>query len=99
MLLEVSHRTLLAAVPLRSSSRPVPVIGCCSLPYRCEAARVLWRSSDVARCLELHGDAADAVVLAERVPLPVLGHEDAGEIGMAVEPDAEEIERLALVGL
>ena len=37
-----------------------------------------------------------AVVLAERVAHPVLGHEDAGEVGVAVEADAEEVEHLAL---
>src|SRR5262245_25641391 len=36
------------------------------------------------------------VVLAQRVPLPVLREQQAAEIGMAVEADAEEIEGLAL---
>src|SRR6185312_5753209 len=45
----------------------------------------------------LHGDAAQRVVLALRMPLPVIGHFDAGEGGMAVEDDAEEVVGLALV--
>src|SRR5579871_585553 len=36
-------------------------------------------------------------VLAQRVPRPVLGHEDAAQIGMSVEGHAEEIEDLALL--
>ena len=44
------------------------------------------------RCaLELHGDATDVVVLAERVAVPVVGHEDAGQVGVAVERDAEQV--------
>ena len=41
------------------------------------------------RFLELDRDPAGVVVLAERVADPVLGHQDPGEIGMAVEPDAD----------
>src|SRR6476469_2177516 len=49
------------------------------------------------RCtLELHRDLPDGVVLAQRMPLPRLGHEDAGHVGMAVEGDAEHVEHLAL---
>src|SRR5258705_5904831 len=36
-------------------------------------------------------------VLAERMARPVLRHEDAAEVGMAREGDAEEIEHLALL--
>src|SRR5262245_26751564 len=35
-------------------------------------------------------------VLPERVPRPVLRHEDAAEVRMALEADAEEVEDLAL---
>src|SRR5581483_5883888 len=49
------------------------------------------------RCfLELHGDAPDRVVLAQRVPFPVVGHEDARQIGMALEDDPEQVVDLAL---
>ena len=53
-------------------------------------------SSGVRGALELHRDAPDGVVLAQRVAVPVLGHEDAGEVGVAVEADAEHVEHLAL---
>ena len=46
--------------------------------------------------LNCTGMRADAVVLAQRVAVPVLGHEDPGEVGVAVEADAEHVEHLAL---
>ncbi len=46
--------------------------------------------------LERHGNARRGIVLAQRVTVPVVGHEDAREIGMTVEGDAEEVVRLAL---
>ena len=42
------------------------------------------------------GGAAD-MLLAQRVPLPVVGHEDAPQIRMTLEIDAEHVEDLALV--
>src|SRR3989442_15810361 len=36
-------------------------------------------------------------VLAQRMPRPVLRHEDAAEVGVALEDDAEEVEALALL--
>ena len=47
----------------------------------------------------LHGYAAQRVVLALRVPLPVIGHFDASEGGMAIEDDAEEVVGLAVVAV
>ena len=47
--------------------------------------------------LVLHRDPAERVVLALRVPGPVVGHLDAGQRRVAVEDDAEEVPRLALV--
>src|SRR5438445_3550590 len=49
--------------------------------------------------LELHGDSAHGVVLPEGVALPVLGHQDAGEIGVALEADTHHVEGLPLHGL
>src|SRR4249919_4218571 len=46
---------------------------------------------------EPHRLAADRVVLAERVTLPVLVHQDADEIGVALDPDAHHVEGLSLV--
>ena len=48
------------------------------------------------RVLELDGDLPDLVVLAQRVPLPVLRHEDAGQVGMVGERDPEHVVHLAL---
>ena len=49
--------------------------------------------------LELDRHPADPVVLAQGMALPVLGHEDPGQVGMAGEQDAEHVEGLALHGL
>ena len=50
--------------------------------------------SEIGR--ELHGDRAAVVVLAQRVAFPILGHQDAGEVGMVAERDAEHVEHLSL---
>src|SRR3954470_21778629 len=61
---------------------------------------VVARRSDRSprrRCtLELHGNAAHAEVLAQRMTLPILRHQDPREIGVVVEPDTHEVEHLAL---
>src|SRR5271155_1129284 len=49
------------------------------------------------RALVFHRDAAERVVLALRMSLPVVGHLDAGQRRVAVEDDAEEVVGLALV--
>src|SRR4051812_8516549 len=46
---------------------------------------------------EDHGLAADREVAALRVTLVVLGHEDAAQVGVPVEADAEHVEDLALL--
>src|ERR1700728_595165 len=46
--------------------------------------------------LELHGNPPHAVVLAQGVALPVVGHEDPGEIGVPGKADAHQVEDLAL---
>src|SRR6266545_8412676 len=63
------------------------------------ASRSSACSTGIGHPLELHRDGADRVVLAQRVPLPLLGHEDAGHVGVAVEADAEHVEHLALQDL
>src|SRR4051794_15975757 len=45
---------------------------------------------------ELHRDGADRVVLAQWMTLPVLRHEDAGQVRVVVEDDAEHVVHLAL---
>src|SRR5438067_7517210 len=50
------------------------------------------RHADVG--LVRRADAAERVVLAERMALPVLRHDDPAEIRVAVERDAEEVEDL-----
>ena len=92
------HRALLSersatSVAERGADLLLPLVGLRGRD-RCSA------HDDWAACarggLELHGDAADRIVLAQRVTLPVVGHEDAGEIGVAGEDDAEHVVRLAL---
>src|SRR5260370_17812091 len=46
---------------------------------------------------ELDRLAADGVIAAQRMPDPVVGHENSRQLGMPVEDDAEEVVRLALV--
>src|SRR4051812_39512519 len=38
----------------------------------------------------------ERIVLALRMPLPVIRHQDAAQVGMAVEHDPEHVEHLAL---
>src|SRR5450756_2751436 len=47
--------------------------------------------------LVLHRNAAEGIVLALRVPGPVVRHEDAGQRRVAVELDAEHVPGLALM--
>src|SRR5215472_5478257 len=49
------------------------------------------RPRDVVR--ECDGLAEADVVLAQRMPLPVVGEEDAAQVVMALEDDAHEVER------
>src|SRR5207244_3375215 len=61
---------------------------------------VVMRGSPRGRCLlELHRDAADAVVLAQRVPFPIIGHQNPRQVGMAAEQDPEQVVGLPLHGL
>src|SRR5437763_7071623 len=46
---------------------------------------------------EADGLAADRIVLAQRVALPVLGHEEPLEVRVAIEDDPHQVELLALV--
>ena len=72
-------------------------VPCCRRPGR---SRPLRRQSSAGLGrLELHGNGTDAVVLAQRVTLPVVGHEDPAHVGMAFEDDAEHVVGLALEGL
>src|SRR5207253_5192751 len=71
------------ACPRRSAARGAPL--------RCRNV-----SSGTRVSLERDRDAAGSIVLAERETVPIVGHEDPREIGMTVERDAVEIERLAL---
>ena len=58
--------------------------------------RPAWPGTLMTARLELHGDRADLVVLAQGVALPVLGHQDPRQVGVVGEDDAEHVERLAL---
>ena len=70
---------------------------------RCRRPRPARRRSSSARsssrtriALERDGHARRRVVLAQRVTHPVVGHEDAGEVGVPGELHAEEVVGLAL---
>src|SRR5215207_5985079 len=79
-----------------SSAAPAPVRG----PISCRPSEVdvvvVTASPRVLDALELHRDGADRAVLAQREALPVLGHEDAGEVGVLGELDAVHVVDLAL---
>src|SRR5664279_2011291 len=49
------------------------------------------------RALVLHRDAAERIVLALRMAIPVVGHQDAGECGVSVVDDPEHVPGLALL--
>src|SRR5688572_2284204 len=92
-------------------SSSVPVIGCSIVPRssvidcsrsRYGTASPGWRSLIPARVLvlvvrEQHRLAADREVTPLRVALVVLGHEDAAQVRMAVEDDAEHVVDLAFL--
>src|SRR5690242_11480424 len=62
------------------------------------ASRLGWRRLPrLVLFRELHHLAADRIVPPQRVADPVVGHQDAGQVGVADELDAEHVERLALV--
>src|SRR5262245_32530549 len=56
-----------------------------------------WREPRLVLFRKLHRLAADRVVAAQWKPDPVVRHQDARQLGVAVEDDAEHVERLALV--
>ena len=57
------------------------------------------RSSGTRRFLELHRHPAHAVVLAQGVAFPVLGHQDPGQVRMTFEDDPHHVVGLALHGV
>src|SRR5947207_9993067 len=76
---------------------PVSLRGLISCaPSSVSAVRSVMRSPRPRGFLELHGDPADGIVLAQGVALPVVGHQDAREVGVALEDDPEHVVDLAL---
>ena len=93
-----SMRRSAACVPSRESISWVPSE--VSATRRVSSSVELIVASTGSRgFLELHRHPPDRVVLSQRMTLPVLGHQDPREIGMAGEADAEHVEGLALGGL
>ncbi len=84
-------------MPLRDGSSWAPSSVRRSAPARRMSRR--WCQRTLLIPLNCTGMAPIEVVLAQRVAVPVLGHEDAGEVGVAVEADAEHVEDLPLEGL
>src|SRR5665647_3523921 len=66
----------------------------CTTPSVVRPALIRWRDGGA---LVLHRNAAEGIVLALRVPGPVVRHEDAGQRRVAVELDAEHVPGLALM--
>ena len=68
-------------------------------PLGCRCSRVLRRDVSASRGPRLpvrRMRRVDRVGLQERMALPVVGQQDAAQIGMAVEPHAEHVVALAL---
>src|SRR5665647_3355576 len=66
----------------------------CTTPSVVRPALIRWRDGGA---LVLHRNAAEGIVLALRVPGPVVRHQDAGQRRVAVELDAEHVPGLALM--
>ena len=75
-----------------------PALRVASTRSRC--ARMFAANSSAVSCSGDHDSRVLAdlhrIVLAQRMPFPVVGHQNAPQIRMAVERDAEQIEHLAL---
>src|SRR6478609_6935091 len=91
----------------RRTTRSTPcVLGCCGPMLMTSSFVSNMALLDVPRCphLEPVGRALEQqlarplerVILPLRVSLPFVGHEDAPQVGMSAEPDAEEVEDLPL---
>src|SRR5918995_2772046 len=67
-------------------------------PPRLLRTGCLARTFDLKKWLrfEFNGDFPDSVVLAQGMAFPLVGHQDAREVGMAFEDDAEHVVRLTL---
>src|SRR5919107_532662 len=100
---DIATKTMppMSATPARISPRQPTGCGCwggCwNVPPYCAGFGFIkagppFQSSQAVRLV-----AAQREVLAERVPLPVVGQEDAAQVRVTVEDDAEHVERLALV--
>src|SRR3546814_704371 len=79
-----------------AASAEVRLVISCAPSEVARRRREELRSAGIAGLLELDRDATDGLALAQRVPDPVLGHEDACEVGVALEADAEHVVHLAL---
>src|SRR5207237_7837460 len=80
------------------------VSGSCSGPYASWVTRACVSATDGVGLqpfefliTENHRLAKRDVVLAQRKPLPALWHEDAAQVGVAIEPDAEQVPGLPFV--
>src|SRR5882724_1399599 len=93
------HETTVSPSRPRMTRSTPWVAGCCGPMFTSRISvwniRVSWRFLSVPRVLLR--EPLEGVFLPERVALPVIGKQDARQVGMAGEADAEEIERLALV--
>src|SRR5262245_17968415 len=96
---------------VRSTRRSTPCVLGCSGPMftnissvRTSNSTMVWSCAGGVAVAMLSSTAANAVVLqrelvvlAQRVPHPVLGQENAAQVGVAGEPDAGQVVNLVLV--
>ena len=90
------RRPRAAARPRRQLAARLAAPGRPRTVWRDQSTVIVASPSLTSRSLNCTGMRADLVVLAQRVALPVLGHEDAREVGVVGERDAEHVEHLAL---
>src|SRR3954451_22359562 len=67
--------------------------------WSCSSCVIVGSSPGSGRFLELHRHPPHGVVLAQRMTLPVLRHEDAGQVWVGLEDDPEHVVDLALHGV
>src|SRR5271166_4624519 len=87
-----------------SSRRSTPCVdGCCGpmlRTMRCgpglggSSATAVTDTPGMAGSLILNPRPRDGIILAQRVPFPIVRHHDAAQVRMVQEVDAEEVENL-----
>src|SRR5574341_1805260 len=77
--------------------RSTPCVeGCCGPMFRIITPSCVVSRTGVGVRWDMSAVALDGIILAQRVALQVLGHEQAAQVGMSLEAHAEQVKDLAL---